>query len=140
MTGPTGREKILGAFTPESAPEIGVVASYEGIFIRVHYAELTRMPWWDSTKAPSLAKDFFDASGLEWISVAACASRDERTRQRHERRADGIWLIDPESGKETQLHEPMGKFCGRPPHKWGRSVGRSGTFCGRPTHKCDKTG
>ncbi len=103
----TGREKILGAFTPEGAPEIGVVASYEGIFVRDHYDALTKTPWWDSTKAPSVAKDVFEASGLEWFSVAPCASRDERARQRHQRRANGVWLIDQETGKETRLHEPM---------------------------------
>ena len=102
----TGREKILGAFTPEGAPEIGVVASYEGIFIRDHYAALTRVPWWDSTKADSLARDFYSASGLEWFSVAACASRDERSRQRYEPRSDGVWLLDSETGRETRLCEP----------------------------------
>lgn len=103
----TGREKILGAFTPEGAPEIGVVASYVGIFIRDHYAEISKVPWWDATKIPDLAKDYVKASGLEWFSVAPCASRDERARQRHERRADGIWRIDQASGKETRLLEPM---------------------------------
>jgi hypothetical protein len=102
----TGREKIIAAFSTEGTPEIGVVASYEGIFIRDHYAALTRIPWWDSTKAPSVAKDFYAASGLEWFSIAPCASRDERARQSHEQRADGMWLIDQKTGKESRLQEP----------------------------------
>lgn len=103
----TGREKIMAAFTAEGAPEIGVVASYEECFIRDHYAALTQAPWWDAASIPSLAQDFFAASGLEWFSVYACASREERARQRYEKRADGVWLIDRKTGQETRLREPM---------------------------------
>jgi hypothetical protein len=102
----TGREKILAAFTPRGTPEIGVVSCYEELFIRDHYAALTAIPWWDPTGVPSQAKDFYKASGLEWFAVGPCPSRDERARQRHERRADGMWLIDVKTGKETRLLEP----------------------------------
>lgn len=102
----TGREKLLRAFDKDGTPEIGVAASYEGIFIRDHYAALTRVPWWDGEKAHLLAKDFHQASGLEWFAVAACASRNERARQRHEQRTDGVWLIDQETGREIRLQEP----------------------------------
>lgn len=96
----------MAAFDPGGAPEVGVVASYEGLFIRDHYAALTKIPWWDSEKTPWLAKDFFDASGLEWFRANPCASREERARQRYERRADGIWVVDQQTGQETRLLEP----------------------------------
>ena len=102
----TGREKIIAAFATGGTPEIGVVASYEGIFIRDHYAALTSIPWWDSINIPLMAKDFFNTSGLEWFAVAPCASREARSRQRHERRTDGIWVIDQKTGNETRLREP----------------------------------
>jgi hypothetical protein len=76
----TGREKILAAFTPEGTPEVGVVPAYDGIFIRDHYAALTEIPWWDGSKADSFARDFYRASGLEWLCVDTCASRAERSR------------------------------------------------------------
>jgi len=88
----TGREKILAAFTPEGAPEIGVVASYEEIFILDHYAMLTKIPWWDWTKADSLAKDYFRATSTVRFSSngrAACPSWYSRmeppcqSRRRH---------------------------------------------------------
>ena len=101
----TGREKVMAAFTTEGRPEIGVVSCYEGIFIRDHYNALTEIPWWNGAGA-DLARDFFRATGLEWFSVYACASREERARQRFEERTDGVYRIDNGTGRETRLSEP----------------------------------
>jgi hypothetical protein len=102
----TGRDKILAAFTPGGAPDIGVVAAYEEIFIRDHYAALTNVPWGQATAANVLAQDCAAATGLEWISVHPCASREARARQRYEPRADGVWLIDDGTGTATRLDAP----------------------------------
>ncbi len=102
----TARDKILAAFAPDGTAEIGAVASYDGIFIRDHYAALTQVPWWDRSRAAELAADFARASGLEWFAVGPCASREERARQRYEQRADGVWCIDSRTGRETHLQPP----------------------------------
>lgn len=103
----TGRESILAAFDSAGAPEFGVVSCYEGIFIRDHYAAITRAPWWDEMTAPVLARDFAAASGLDWLGVDACASRAERARRRLEQRADGVWRVDAATGRETRLEPPL---------------------------------
>ncbi len=82
----TGREKILAAFDRAGTPDFGVVSCYEGIFIRDHYAAITRAPWWDEMAAPTLAREVAAASGLEWLEVEPCASREERARLRFEQR------------------------------------------------------
>lgn len=106
----TGREKILAAFTTEGTPEIGVVASYEEIFIRDHWFALTEVLWWyafsgAADKEVSWVRDFSRKSGLEWLGVNECPSRAVRARQRYEQRADGVWLVEG-TGKETRLSEP----------------------------------
>lgn len=102
----TGREKILAAFTAEGSPETGVVACYDSIFIRDHYAALTAVPWWDPLQTDLLARDYYQESGLEWFTVNACQSRAERSRQRFEKRLDGVWRVDTATGEATRLIEP----------------------------------
>jgi uroporphyrinogen-III decarboxylase len=102
----TGREKLLAAFTAEGTGAIGVVAAYDSLFLRDHYAALTTIPWWDSTQTGRVARDCHARSGLEWFTVSACDSRSERGRGRFEERRDGVWRVDIETGKETRLREP----------------------------------
>lgn len=83
-----------------------MVAAYDSIFLRDHYAALTRLPWWDATNPGSLARDYHARSGLEWFTVGACDSRAERGRARYEKRSDGVWRVDSETGKAIRLREP----------------------------------
>jgi len=107
----TGREKILEAFEPAGTPEIGVVACYDGIFIRDHWFSLTETPWWYAQsglieKHIAWARDVSEKGGLEWLTVQPCPSRAERSRQGYEQREDGVWLVDAETGEETCLPAP----------------------------------
>ena len=107
----TNREKFLAAFTPQGTDQTPAVASYEGIFIRDHWFSLTEVPWWQAHQGLldqeiAWTRDFHDESGLEWRAVYECPSRAQRQRQRFERRPDGMWLIDPETGHETRLLKP----------------------------------
>lgn len=103
----TARERILAAFDAAGTPETGVVACYEEILLRDHFAQLTRVPWWDASQAAQVAADFAAGSGLDWWSVHPCAPRAERLRQRFEQRADGVWRVDEGTGEETCLNEPV---------------------------------
>lgn len=100
------RERVLAAFEPGGTTEIAAVASYEGLFLRDHFAEITALPWWDADRS-ELARDFFAATGLAWFSVYPCASREERARRRVEQRADGVWLIDTGTGERRRLQKPQ---------------------------------
>ncbi len=107
----TAREKIRRAFTPEGTPEIGVVASYDGIFIRDHWFAFTEVPWWYTfsgkiNEEVIWVRDFCRRSGLEWLEVRPCPSRAERSHQRYEQRQNGVWRIDEETGDEEHLQEP----------------------------------
>jgi hypothetical protein len=107
----TGREKILQAFEPSGTPEVGVVACYDDIFIRDHWFSLTEIPWWYAgsgvvEKEIAWAGDVSKKAGLEWLTVRPCASRAERSRQRYERREDGMWSVDKETGSQRHLPEP----------------------------------
>ncbi len=118
----TGREKLLAAFDPEGTPTPGVVACYDSLFFRDHYAALTGIPWWDPSPkaAKQRAMDFFTRSGLEWIGADACEPREKRSRAQFEIRADGIWRIDPVSGESCRIPEP--------------SVSGTNTACARSRH------
>lgn len=109
----TARDKFLNAFTPAGTPEIGVVAAYEDIFIRDHWGALTAVPWWhafsgvNNEEEMAWARDFSAKSGLEWLTLRPCRSRAERLVQQYEQRADGVWLVDRETGRQTRLTEPL---------------------------------
>jgi hypothetical protein len=106
-----GREKVLAAFEPEGASEIGAVSCYDSLFIRDHWFALTDVPWWYAFSGRAewevaWAQAYVTKSGLAWLQVRPCPSRVEQARQRYEQRADGVWRIDAESGEEVRLVEP----------------------------------
>ncbi|MBN1400815.1 MAG: hypothetical protein JXA74_08250 [Anaerolineae bacterium] len=105
------RDKILAAFEPEGASEIGAVSCYDSLFIRDHWFALTDVPWWyafsgHTDREAAWAQDYVRRSGLEWLQVRPCPSRAERARQRYEQRVDGVWRIDAASGEAVRLVEP----------------------------------
>lgn len=107
----TARERILAAFTPTGTPEVGVVSCYDGIFVRDHWHALTDVPWWYAGSGImehelAWARDVSERSGLEWLQVGSCPSREERRRFRYDRRADSVWRIDEATGQQTRLMEP----------------------------------
>jgi uroporphyrinogen-III decarboxylase len=107
----TGRAKILKAFEPGGAAEIGAVACYDYIFIRDHWFALTDIPWWFAfsgiaAREVAWAEDYFKKSGLEWLAARSCPSRAERARQRFEQRPDGVWRVDPATGEQRRLLPP----------------------------------
>lgn len=108
----TNREKLLTAFTPEGTPEMGVVSCYELIFMRDHWFSLTSVPWYYAgsglvEEELGWVQDFAAKSGLEWLAVSACPSCTERRHCRFEKRGQSVWRVNEQTGKETQLMEPI---------------------------------
>jgi len=108
----TGREKILGAFTPEGTSQFGVVTCYNSIFMRDHWSDITKVPWyyWGSgivEEELTWIRDYFMKTGLEWLTMWARPARTERQNQRFIERQDGVWLIDEISTEEKRLIMPI---------------------------------
>ena len=77
----TGRDRIRCAFEPDGTSEIGVVVSYDGIFMRDHWAALTDVPWWYAQSGLleheiGWAQDVCTRTGIEWLTVRPCRPRD----------------------------------------------------------------
>ena len=108
----TAREKILKAFDAGGTRHAAAVTSYDCIFIRDNWFDLTDVPWWfaysgDIEKEIRWAGDYREKSGLEWLNIGRCPSRSERSRQRFDRRSGGVWVVDRETGDERRLTEPV---------------------------------
>ena len=108
----TGRDKLIGILKGERARAFPVVLPYIGIFLRDHWDEVTRVPWWavaDGNLDASLQvqRDLYDALGIDWVSVGP--SQPRSWRERHRVREDGgnAFLVNEETGEETQLHRPQ---------------------------------
>ena len=108
----TAREKILAAFSQQGTTEIAAVTSYESIFVRDHWFDLTEVLWWyrgSGIVEQEIAwmREVSEKTGLEWLGQAPCFSRAERERHRYEGRQGNVWRVDPLTGKETELLVPM---------------------------------
>ena len=108
----TGREKILAAFTPEGTSQFGAVISYDSIFMRDHWLEITKVPWyyWGSgvlKEETTWIADYLEKSGLEWLTMWPRPSRDKRQHQRYVKRQDGVWLVDEITSEEMLLTKPV---------------------------------
>lgn len=108
----TAREKILSAFSPEGTSQFGVVTSYDSIFMRDHWPDITEVPWyyWGSgvlEEETTWIADYLEKSGLEWLTMWPRPSRDKRQHQRYMQRQDGVWLVDEITSEETLLTKPV---------------------------------
>lgn len=106
------RDKMLSAFTPGGASEVGVVTCYDDIFIRDHWYDLTDVPWHFKgsgiiDQEVAWARDVSQNSGIEWLAVTPCPSRQERRRWRFEKRGDGTYRVDKLTREETKVEGPI---------------------------------
>lgn len=137
----TGRQRFQAAFGPVSPGggrsvgpasdgpasdgQICVVAAYDSILVRDHWAEMTDEPWWHAFDGvreheEAWARDYAASTGLDWLTVRPCRSREERARRSFDVRGDGTWLVDDGTGRRTRLSEP--------------TVGGTNTGCAQSTH------
>jgi len=108
----TGRERIEAAFSTQGAPELGVVLCYQGIYIRDHYREFDRHPWW-YLHSPSTRQwlekvgEILERTETDWFSIGPCEAGADRAVRRIEERAGQPWLVDSNTGGEQALDEPV---------------------------------
>lgn len=107
-----GRERLWSAFSPEGAAEIPVVIPYEGIFIRDHWPQLSRRPWWvqevpDVETQVAWRREVTGAIGQDWFSLDSGASKAARERYTVVERNDAVYHVDRLTGVERVLQPPV---------------------------------
>lgn len=106
-----GREKLWSAFSPEGAAEIPVVIPYEDIFIRDHWSQLSRRPWWvrispDIEMQATWRREIAGAIGQDWFSLASGASKADREQFTVIERNGVVYRVDRLTGVERVLQPP----------------------------------
>jgi len=107
-----GREKIEAAFAPEGAPEIGAVLCYEGIYIRDHWSQLTRLPWWYD-RSPNLEhalawrREVIPGMGQDWMDLPSFYSCAYRQAHAIETCGEDALLVDRAAGRFQKLEPPI---------------------------------
>jgi len=107
-----GREKVEAAFSPEGSPEFAVMVPYESIFVRDHWSQLTRHPWWFE-QSPDLAdrmaclEEIIPAIGHDFMEIIPCPSRRYRQSHRMAVRPGGVFIEDTLTGQSEALVQPV---------------------------------
>ena len=106
--GMTGRQKIQQALSRDGTPEIPVVICCEEVFVRDHWGEITREPWWaredaDLDRQMQWRTDAIRAIGQDWFEVPLCTSRTERANVSIVERGGEAFRVDRLAGMERRL-------------------------------------
>ncbi len=107
-----GREKILAAFSPEGTPEIPAVICYEDIFIRDHWTQLSRKPWWirfdpDIETQSAWRREVEEAIGQDWFLLPEGASYEERAHVTIVAQGEAAYRINRRTGERQRLTPPQ---------------------------------
>lgn len=107
----TGRQKIEAALSPHGTDEIPAVICYEGIYVRDHWDQLFRYPWWYSL-SPDLNHQLawrgqlIEETGQDWFYLPACETDEARRRLKIKVRGDGVYQVDALTGEAIPLSRP----------------------------------
>jgi uroporphyrinogen-III decarboxylase len=107
----TGHERIEAAFAPGGTPQTPAAICYEDIFIRDHWSELTRYPWWYA-ESPQMEeqlawrREAFANIGQDWFRLPSFFSREEREDLRIEVRPEGVFRVSRSTGIAQRLQPP----------------------------------
>ncbi len=102
---------MVSAITSGLPGQYPVVICYPDIFMRDHWEQITRQPWWasqspdleDRTKA---VEDLTQKLDLDWISCGLSPSRSWRRTHGLEIDGNRAYLLDIVEGKKTELVRP----------------------------------
>ena len=106
-----GRQRIQAAFTSEGTPEIGVVIPYEGIFIRDHWAILSKKPWWvrmlpDNDTQFGWRQEIASIIGQDWFDLPSGISDGQLDNISIIEQDNTAYLVDKRDGTRTKLSPP----------------------------------
>jgi len=100
------------AFSRDGATELPAVICYENVFIRDHWSQLTSCPWWYQ-QSPEIGhqerwmREVASHIGQDWVQLFPFCTSDERADLPIEKRADGVYRIDPATGETCTLTPPQ---------------------------------
>ena len=108
----TGRQKILGALSPQGSRELPVVICYPSVFIRDHWKELTSLPWWylhetDIERQWEWRREVLPKLDLDWYSPPGFLPQAERQRYHIEEHGAGVYRLDAATGQKLKLTRPQ---------------------------------
>jgi len=94
--------------------EFPIVIPYLGIFLRDHWEELTKVPWWavragDIETNLQVAKDMQEKLAIDWVPAGISHSREWREKHEIKVRGKQPLIVDKETGQERKIFkEPPG--------------------------------
>lgn len=124
----TGRERIEAAFTAEGSRDLPAVICYESVFLRDHWSQLTRHPWWylhapEPERQVAWSRDVAAGIGQDWLQMFPWTSLEDEEYRTIEIQPDGVFVLDRRTGRREELAEP--------------TVGGAGSEWGQPATPTD---
>ena len=106
-----GREKFEAAFSREGAASFPAGICYHGIFLRDHWDEVTREPWWtqfdpDPARAVAPWAEMIRQTGEDWFPAPFGFTRRERKDLALVFEPDGVFRVNKATGAREALHRP----------------------------------
>ncbi len=120
-----GKDNIQAALSSDGARDIPVVLPYTGIYVRDHWEQLTRCPWWHP-ESPDLShqlawhREVISAIGQDWFDLPSFYPLTTRQNTAIEVNHDRVTWIDVQSGARRVLQRP--RQAGWSPHGEVESV------------------
>lgn len=105
-----GKGKILLAFEG-LATEFSIVIPYLDIFLRDHWEEVTKVPWWavldDDIEANlKVASDLLEKLKIDWIPTGLCRPKQWRETHQVKVRDNRVSIVNTETGSENEIQKP----------------------------------
>jgi len=99
------------AFGPSGCRETPAVICYEGIFIRDHLDDVSRLPWWYQyspviEEQLEWRRDVIASIDQDWLRLPLSYSAEERRHVRLEVREQSVFLVDDRDGARRRIEKP----------------------------------
>lgn len=106
-----GKERLVKAMENGLSGGFPVVIPYIGIFLRDHWEEVTKEPWWvtSSLDLPALLRvqaSLMEKLDIDWVECGLCPPRRWRESHRIEARGNRVLLKDLITGVEEAMIRP----------------------------------
>jgi len=107
----TGRDRIEAAFSDQGARDLPAVICYESVFLRDHWTQLTKHPWWylhvsDADRQVAWTRDLVSAVGQDWLQMFPWTALEDEEHTTVEVGQEGVFRIHKRTGQRAQLKPP----------------------------------
>ena len=99
------------ALSQEGTSEVPAAVCYEDIYVRDHWKQLTKYPWW-YTLAPDVhrqmlwRREVIERTGQDWFVLPSFYSREDQQAFSIDVKPEGVFRVDARTGREERLVEP----------------------------------